>query len=153
MAFNQEDNLFFMQVRLFRLAQIRWKKEVANCEDIFDKYEVNDYIETCYEEYHVQGDESNLDDIEKYLYNKGAIILKEGNNMKVSKFEYSMELLAMDAAMNLAKEMKISRPKAFFIFMKSETGDMLFDEDTDMWMNGPDYIADEYRREMKAKTK
>lgn len=153
MAFNQEDNLFFMQVRLFRLAQIRWKKEVADCEDIFDKYEVNDYIETCYEEYHVQGDESNLDDIEKYLYNKGAIILKEGNNMKVSKFEYSMELLAMDAAMNLAEEMKISRPKAFFIFMQSETGDMLFDEDTDMWMNGPDYIADEYRREMKAKEK
>lgn len=153
MAFNQEDNLFFMQVRLFRLAQIRWKKKVTDCEDIFDKYELNDYIETCYEEYHVQGDESNLDDIEKYLYNKGAIILKEGNNIKVSKFEYSMELLAMDAAMNLAEEMKIPRIKAFFIFMKSETGDMLFDEDTDMWMNGPDYIADEYRREMKAKKK
>lgn len=153
MAFNHEDNLFFMQVRLFRLAQIRWKKEVADCEDIFDKYEVNDYIETCYEEYHAQGDEANLDDIEKYLYNKGVNILKEGNNIKVSKFEYSMELLAMNASMNLSEEMKIPRTKAFFIFMKSETGDMLFDEDTDMWMNGGDYIADEYRREMKAKTK
>jgi len=153
MAFNQEDNLFFMQVRLFRLAQVRWNKKVADCVDIFDKYEVNDYIETCYEEYHVQGDEANLDDIEKYLYNKGANILKEGNIIKVSRFEYSMELLAMDASMNLAEEMKFPRTKAFFIFMKSETGDMLFNEDTDMWMNGPDYIADEYRREMKAKSK
>lgn len=71
--------------------------------------------------------------------------------MKVSKYEYTMELLAAMASMNLAKEKKISRTEAFFIFMKSETADMLFDEDTDMWMNGPDYIADEYRREMAAK--
>ena len=69
----------------------------------------------------------------------------------MSENEYTMELLAAMASMNLAKEKKISRTKAFFQFMKSETADMLFDEDTDMWMNGPDYIADEYRREMKAK--
>ena len=71
--------------------------------------------------------------------------------MRVSKYEYTMQLLAAMASMNLAKEKKISRTKAFFMFMKSETADMLFDERTDMWMNGPDYIADEYRREMKAK--
>ena len=35
--------------------------------------------------------------------------------------------------------------------MKSKTAEMLFDEDTDMWMNGPDYIAEEYRLEMRAK--
>lgn len=25
---------------------------------------------------------------------------------------------------------------------------MLFDEQTGMWLNGPDYLADEYKREM-----
>ena len=74
MALNRRDDLFMLQVRLFRLAQIRWDKKAAECEEIFDKYEVNDYIETCYEEYHVQGDEANMDDIEKYLRNKGANI-------------------------------------------------------------------------------
>ncbi|MBO4458948.1 MAG: DUF3791 domain-containing protein [Butyrivibrio sp.] len=74
MALNRKDDLFMLQVRLFRLAQIRWDKNVAECEQIFDKYELNDYIETCYEEYHVQGDEANLDDIEGYLRRKGVAI-------------------------------------------------------------------------------
>ena len=69
----------------------------------------------------------------------------------MSKYEYTMELLAAMASINIAREKKISRTKAFSRFIRSETGKMLFDESTDMWMNGPDYIADEYRREMKAK--
>ncbi len=71
--------------------------------------------------------------------------------MKASKYEYSMQLLAGMASINIAQKQKISRTKAFFKFMMSKTAEMLFDETTDMWMNGPDYIADEYRREMSAK--
>ena len=74
MALNYRDDLFMLQVRLFRLAQIRWNKNAADCEEIFNKYEVNDYIKTCYEEYHVQGDEANIMDVEKYLHGKGANI-------------------------------------------------------------------------------
>lgn len=70
--------------------------------------------------------------------------------MKESKYEYTMQLLAAMASENIAKEKKISKIKAFYKFMKSKTGKMLFDESTDMWMNGPDYIADEYRREIIA---
>ena len=55
------------------------------------------------------------------------------------------------ASANIAREKKISKTNAFLKFIKSQTGQMLFDESTDMWMNGPDYIADEYRREMAAK--
>ncbi|MBQ9340950.1 MAG: hypothetical protein IJT81_01140 [Lachnospiraceae bacterium] len=71
----------------------------------------------------------------------------------MSKYEYTMELLAMMASVNIARRQKISRMKAFSKFIKSETGKMLFDESTDMWMNGPDYIADEYRREKAARKK
>ena len=71
--------------------------------------------------------------------------------MEVSKYEYTMQLLAAMVSQNIAKRQKISREKAFFRFMRSKTGQMLFDEGTDMWMNGPDYIADEYRREIKGK--
>ena len=71
--------------------------------------------------------------------------------MVQSKYEYTMQLLAGMASINIARQKKISRNEAFFRLMSSKTGEMLFDESTDMWMNGPDYIADEYRREMAAK--
>ena len=72
--------------------------------------------------------------------------------MKMSENEYSMELLAAMASMNIARRQKISKTKAFTRFMKSRTAEMLFDETTGMWMNGPDYIADEYRREKRLPT-
>ena len=71
MRLNQKDDLFMLQVRLFRLAQMRWDKSAIECEQIFRDYDVNDYIKDCYEEYHVQGDEANIDDVEAYLRKKG----------------------------------------------------------------------------------
>ncbi len=62
-----EDDIFMLQVRLFRLAQIRWSLSAEDCDELFKQYEVNDYISTCYEEFHIQGDDANLDDIERYI--------------------------------------------------------------------------------------
>lgn len=67
--------------------------------------------------------------------------------MKPSKYEYTMELLAAMAAEIIARRQKISKIRAFDRFMRSKTAEMLFDDSFDLWMNGPDYIADEYKRE------
>jgi hypothetical protein len=74
MGLSYRDDLFMLQVRMFRLAQARWGKDSQECETIFKEYDVNDYIRTCYEEYHVQGDEANIADIEKYLHKRGCRI-------------------------------------------------------------------------------
>ena len=74
MGLNHKDDLFMLQIRLFRLAQIRWDKTVEECEKIFLEKDINDYIQTCYEEFHTQGDDANLDDIEIYLKRKGLMI-------------------------------------------------------------------------------
>ena len=74
MGLNHKDDLFMLQIRLFRLAQIRWNKTAEECERIFVENSINDYIQTCYEEFHTQGDETNLDDIEVYLKRKGLTI-------------------------------------------------------------------------------
>ena len=74
MGLNKRDDIFMIQVRLFRLAQLKWDKSAEECEQLFKKYELNEYIETCYEEYHVQGDEANLEDLEHYLKMKGLSI-------------------------------------------------------------------------------
>jgi len=66
----------------------------------------------------------------------------------VSEFDYTMLKLAGMTSEIIAHRQKISRINAFLKFMKSNTAEMLFDSSFDMWMNGPDYIADEYKREM-----
>ena len=66
-AQNKKDDIFMLQVRLFRLAQIEWNLSAEECDRLFKKYDIPEYIETCYEEYHVQGDEANLNDIRKYI--------------------------------------------------------------------------------------
>ncbi len=71
---NKADDLFLIQIRLFRLAQARWNIDEEKCSDIFNKYKIYDYIETCYDFFHIQGDEANLADIELYLKNNGVKI-------------------------------------------------------------------------------
>lgn len=69
--------------------------------------------------------------------------------MKVSKYEYSMEILTAMTASVLAERQQISPLEAFDKFIQSETAALVFDEDSLFWWNGPDYLADEYEREMK----
>ncbi len=71
---NVKDDLFLIQVRLLRLAQLKWGISSEECVKIFDKYDIYDYISTCYEEFHTQGDETSLRDIENYLNTKGYSI-------------------------------------------------------------------------------
>lgn len=68
--------------------------------------------------------------------------------MALSKYEYSMELIAAMACKTIAEQKQISLINAFDSFIKSKTAKMLFDERTAFWCNGPDYIADEFNREL-----
>lgn len=68
--------------------------------------------------------------------------------MKVNKYEYTMELLSAMTASEIAKRNNISKLQAFDKFIQSKTADMLFDEKLSFWWNGPDYLADEYEKEM-----
>ena len=69
---NKSDDLFLIQIRLFRLSQQKWNLSEQECSELFKKYKIYDYIQTCYDFFHVQGDEANIQDIQKYLLNNGA---------------------------------------------------------------------------------
>lgn len=71
--------------------------------------------------------------------------------MRQSEYEFTMELLSAMAAETIARNQKIAKIKAFDRFMRSETAVLLFDEESGLWQNGPDYIADEYQAEQRAK--
>lgn len=68
----QEDEKLFLQIRLFRKACNDWGIGPSECADIFDQYNVDEFILDCYEFFHVQGDEANLSDIRDYVTKKGA---------------------------------------------------------------------------------
>lgn len=70
--------------------------------------------------------------------------------MKVNKHEYTMELLAAMTASEIAKRHNISKVQAFDKFIQSKTADMLFDDELNFWWNGPDYLTDEYEKEISA---
>lgn len=49
----------------------------------------------------------------------------------------------------LSDDLKIEPDEMFSRFISSKTGLMLYDEDTRLWWNGPSYIADMYKNEIK----
>ena len=60
-----------LQVRLYRMLQIRLGLSPVECKEVFDKYGLFDYIAECYEEYHMQGDAANYADVLEYLKGQG----------------------------------------------------------------------------------
>jgi len=70
----RKDEVLRMQVRLFRLVNKKWNKSIAECADIFDKYDIDGYIRDVYESFHVQGDDTNLEDIGEHLQRLGCIV-------------------------------------------------------------------------------
>ena len=65
--------------------------------------------------------------------------------------EYAMELLAIMVIADRAHLQGKSQEEVFSEFRKSRTFASLFDPESGLWMNGPDYISDEYDIELKQK--
>ena len=67
-----ENEKILLQVRLFRLAMESWGKSQQEIASLFRQNNIYKYISDMYEEFHIQGDESNLKEIEAYLKGKGV---------------------------------------------------------------------------------
>ncbi len=68
-----KNEMILLQVRLFRLAMESWKKNQQEVASLFRKNGVYKFISDMYEEFHVQGDEANLREIEAFLKGKEAL--------------------------------------------------------------------------------
>ena len=64
---NKSEEMTYMKVRLFRLAQQRWEMSFKECGAFFKKNHIYDLVDQYYERFHVQGDEVNLDEIEEII--------------------------------------------------------------------------------------
>lgn len=54
-------------MRLLRLATKTWHKEMPEIAKLFSQFKVYDFMQDMYEEFHVQGDSANLNEVEAYL--------------------------------------------------------------------------------------
>ena len=70
---NEKQQLLYMQTRVLRLASEEWNRPMEEIAEIFDRYQVLQYIEECFGIFHVQGDEAILEDIGRYLKNREMI--------------------------------------------------------------------------------
>ena len=68
----RQKGILHMQIRLFRLAWMKWGVGLEKCAEWFDRFQVDRYISECYEIFHVQGDEANLGEVARYLKSQGA---------------------------------------------------------------------------------
>lgn len=67
--------------------------------------------------------------------------------MKEESREYVMNTIATLAIEDMAREMGISFEDFFKIFRRSRTYRVLYDDETGVWMNGPEYVKDLYRED------
>lgn len=68
--------------------------------------------------------------------------------MTESSREYAMELLATMVVADRAEKENRTSQEVFSEFRRSETFAKLFDPELELWVNGPDYISDEYDMEL-----
>lgn len=68
----EELDIADMQCWIFRMAQKKWHISAAKCTDIFEKYQVLDFIHDCYDILHLSSYECALDEIERMLHNRGV---------------------------------------------------------------------------------
>jgi hypothetical protein len=68
------NEVLYMEIRLVGAFSEKYKLTRAAVNEIFSKYKIWQYIESCYEVFHLNGDEYNLDDISEYLKGKGVVL-------------------------------------------------------------------------------
>lgn len=68
---SERQQILYMQTRMIRHASEKWNRPIEMISGLFETYGVLQYIEECFEVFHVEGDEAILEDVTEYLENKG----------------------------------------------------------------------------------
>ncbi len=67
--------------------------------------------------------------------------------MTKEKTLFAMDLTAMMAVEELSKETNQPQEKVLLDFMESNTAEMLYDDSTKLWWDGPSVAAEEFKNQ------
>ena len=68
------DEVLYMEMRLFSEFCKRTALSPKEANQLFNRFQIWEYIESCYETLHTEGDELILDDIKLFLNKNGAAV-------------------------------------------------------------------------------
>ena len=69
---SEQTEIVFMQARLLRLASEEWHISVQKVNELFNKYDILQFVEDCYGVFHMEGDYAVFEEIKAVLKNKGV---------------------------------------------------------------------------------
>lgn len=129
-----------MMCRIFRLAEIKWNKTPAEVSVLFQKFNVLEFISDCYGSLHLSSDLYALADIENILYNN-RVTMEISHDQPTNKMKEHCAITTMRRMLEKYSDINgISYKEAFFQFTNSRAYLALFDYDTGIWSEGPDYL-------------
>ena len=149
------DELLLFEMRVFKMFCDIAKLSASEGNRIFDSYGIWKYIEDTYEMMHLNGDESALMNIFKVLQLKDIGLGVVGSNIINQELEkttmdneqkvFCAELILTAAIMDMAEDEGISRQEARSRIINSLAYDTLYNFDTGLWSEGPDYFRSFYQ--------
>lgn len=155
---NNQSHISHMQCWLFRLAQSKWELTPADTIALFKRFGIFEHISDCYDILHLSSYHHALSDIEMLLAWNGITVLTDEKASLRTLFSFdnhkdiytntvsdeTKEACAIETmhcmVRQYAADHGISFGDAFFAFATSTTYQALFDFDTAVWKDGPEYI-------------
>jgi len=149
------NELIFFEVRIFRTFCEKLQVSSADTNKLFETYGVWKYIEDTYDMLSLSSDEYAVNDIVEMLkingfklegevFNKLEAVTDKSKITEQKRF--CADLILTDAIMDMADEEGITLQEARNKIINSNAYIALYDFETGLWENGPDYFRDFYQR-------
>lgn len=71
---SRADAVLNMQITLIPILTKSWSISFQQLKDLFVKYDILEYIDTCYEQFNSTGNQGIIDEIEEYIKLQGGTI-------------------------------------------------------------------------------
>lgn len=147
------NELIFFEARIFRMFCEKLQVSPVDANKLFEKYGIWKYIEDTYDMLKLNGDECAVNDIWEILKVKGIKLEGEFynkpetvNDKITEQKRFCADLILTDAIMDMAEEDGITWQKARSKIINSNAYTALYDLETGLWGNGPDYFRDFYKK-------
>lgn len=147
------NELIFFEARIFRMFCEKLQVSPVDANKLFEKYGIWKYIENTYDMLKLNGDECAVNDIWEILKVKGIKLEGEFynkpetvNDKITEQKRFCADLILTDAIMDMAEEDGITWQEARSKIINSNAYAALYDLETGLWGNGPDYFRDFYKK-------
>lgn len=147
------NELIFFEARIFRMFCEKLQVSPVDANKLFEKYGIWKYIEDTYDMLKLNGDECAVNDIWEILKVKGIKLEGEFynkpetvNDKITEQKRFCADLILTDAILDMAEEDGITWQEARSKIINSNAYTALYDFETGLWGNGPDYFRDFYKK-------